>query len=127
MNKGIFWFSDYWKLWLYSLVSKIVPKGKTSIDCCLRKCRGNLELREGMVVKENGVQAFAQCVVCIQFDGPKLLACSNLIVFNIQISNDGNIIPQGQIGPNVQITFQTGLFTTNIGHKLYIFNSIPQA
>ena len=77
----------YWKL-----VAKVVPQGEASINGGLWKRGGHSKFRESMIVKEKGVQTFAQSVVCGELYGHQPLSGSNLVVIDIQIAYDGNVI-----------------------------------
>src|SRR5690606_19770591 len=78
--------------WIQS-VPKIVPQGKTRVDGGLREGRGNRELGKGVIVEEHGVQALAQGVIRREFQGHQLLARSDLIGIDVQVTDDGEIVP----------------------------------
>jgi len=86
-----------------TLIPKIIHQGKSRIYGSLGKGSGNGKFGKGMVVKKQGIQVFAQGIICLEFKGHDVFSRGNLIIVYFQVPNNGNVVPKGDIGLKVQI------------------------
>ena len=80
-----------------SLVTEIIAYGEACIDRGLGKRCGDRKLGEGMVVEKEGVQVLGQGVIGREFDREQILPGGDLVVFDIQIPDYGDVVPQAEI------------------------------
>src|SRR5690606_25713911 len=60
------------------------------------------------------------------FDRHELLSLSDLVVVDVQIADDGDVVPKGKVSLQIEVALQTGLFPANIGDKFDILEPIAQ-
>jgi len=80
-----------------------------------------------VVVEEERVQAFAQGIIRGEFNRQQVLAGCDLVVVYLQVPDDGNIVPEGNIGLKVQVAFEPLFLAPYVGGKLYILEPVTKA
>src|SRR5690606_9521291 len=76
-----------------ALIPDVIDQGHTVINGSLRHGGRNGEFRKEMIIKEQGVQFFAQGIIRHEFQGHNIFSGGNLIVVYFQVPDYGNIVP----------------------------------